>query len=170
MLKIFNSLKPFFEDCYRRINVREYARLRRISPPTASKLLQAYRREGLLKKEQERIYDYYFANKDSQLFMGLGRLYWRSVLEKAGLLDFFQKEFLSPLIILFGSLSKAETKPGSDIDIAVFTPTKKEIDVSKFEKKLKRKIQLFVFKDRDDVKNPELLNNMLNGYKLSGVW
>ena len=36
---------PFFQDCYRRINVREYSRLMKISPPTASKLLSSYSQE-----------------------------------------------------------------------------------------------------------------------------
>jgi len=46
MLNIINSLMPFFEDCYRRINVREYSRLRKSSPPTASKILFELNKEG----------------------------------------------------------------------------------------------------------------------------
>ena len=55
MLKIIYILKPFFEDNYRRINVREYARLQKISPPTASKILEQMHKEKLLKKETERL-------------------------------------------------------------------------------------------------------------------
>ena len=35
MLNIINNLRPFIEDCYRRISVREYSRLLKVSPPTA---------------------------------------------------------------------------------------------------------------------------------------
>ncbi|MCK5283875.1 MAG: nucleotidyltransferase domain-containing protein [Nanoarchaeota archaeon] len=96
--------------------------------------------------------------------------YWRFKLENSLLIKEIEQKFLNPVIILFGSLSKAEAKSDSDIDIAIFSPTKKQIDVSKFEKKLNRKIQLFVFKDKNSVSNQNLLNNILNGYKVSGSW
>lgn len=54
MLKIFNNLEPFFENNYKRINVREYARLKKISPPTASKLLSELQKEDLLEREDEK--------------------------------------------------------------------------------------------------------------------
>ena len=170
MLKIFNDLKPFFEDNYRRINVREYARIQKISPPTASSLLQNYLKEGLLKKEEEKQYLYYFANKESSLFVDLSRIYWKVVLENSGFIKALSEKFISPVIILFGSLSKAEVKENSDIDMAVFTATRKELDLKEFERKLKRNIQLFIFKDREYIKNKELLNNILNGYRLRGNW
>lgn len=170
MLKIVDNLKPFFENNYRRINVREYARLQNISPPTASKLLEGFYREGFLKKEPEKNYIYYFANKESHLFIDISRIFWKLELEKAGLIEFFEKNLLNPVIILFGSLSKAEAKLDSDVDIAVFTATKKELNLKDFEKKLKRGIQLFMFHKREDVKNKALLNNMLNGYNLIGDW
>lgn len=170
MLEIINSLKPFFEDNYRRINVREYARLQKISPPTASKHLERLHKEGLLKKEFDKQYIYYHANKESDLFLEFSRIFWKLTLEKSSFIDFIEKEFLNPVTILFGSLSKAEAKADSDIDLAVFTPTKKEVKFEKYEKLLKRKIQLFVFRKKEDVKNTELLNNILNGYKIRGGW
>ena len=170
MLKTINALKPFFEDCYRRINVREYARIKKISPPTASKLLEEYKKQGLLKKEEEKQYFYYFADKESELFIDLSRIHWKTKFENTGLIKLFKGEFLNPITILFGSLSKAEVKEDSDIDLAIFTVTKKNINLKEYEKKLKRKIQLFVFENREGVKNAELLNNILNGYKIGGSW
>jgi predicted nucleotidyltransferase len=170
MLKIINDLEPFFEDCYRRINVREYARIKKISPPTASRLLEDYKKNGILKKEIDRRFFYYFANKDSDIFGDLSRMYWKIRFKQSGLIEFLENKFLNPMIILFGSLSKCEAKIDSDIDISIFVSVKKEIDLKEFEKKLKRKIQLFVFKNRNEVKSQELLNNILNGYKIWGEW
>ena len=170
MLKIIDTLKPFFEDNYRRINVREYARIIKVTPPTASKLLENYRKEGLLKKEEEKQYIYYFANKESNLFVDLLRIYWKYNFEKIGLIKFFEESSLNPLIILFGSLSKAEAKIDSDVDIAIFTATEKNIKLNNFEKKLKRTIHIFCFKNKEDVKSSELLNNILNGYLINGRW
>ncbi len=170
MLRIFNDLKPFFKDNYRRINVREFSRIAGISPPSASKLLERYRKEGLLVKETERNYIYYFANKDEALFIELSRAYWLLQLRKTGLIEYLKSEYASPIIILFGSFSKAEINENSDIDIAIFGVSNKAVDVSKFEKKLGKKIQLFQFKAQEAVENKNLLKNILNGFILYGGW
>jgi len=168
MLKIINTLKPFFEDNYRRINVREYARMQKISPPTASKKLTGLEKEGVLKVEKDRQFIYYYANKESQVFIQLLRVYWQIQLNNLGFLEELRREYINPTIILFGSLSKAETKIDSDIDLALFSPRKKEINLNKYEKALKRKIQILIFKNKEEVKNKQLLNNILNGHKLEG--
>lgn len=165
MLKIINDLKPFFEDCYRRINVREYAKIMRISPPTASKLLAYYNTENLLLKERYRNYILYYSNKESKGFINLSRIYWDYRLNE--LVDLMIKKLIDPVIILFGSLSKAEVKYDSDVDLAVFAH-QKGLDISKFEEKLKRKIQIYWFKSLKDIKNRELANNITNGFILKG--
>ena len=165
MLNIINSLKPFIEDCYRRINVREYSRLMKISPPTASKILFELNKEGLLLIEKDRNYIFYYANKNNKIFVDLSRIYWNLRLDN--LVNFFNKNLTNPTIILFGSLSKAETKNDSDIDICVIGH-KKELDIKNFENNLKRRIQLFFFSSVEDMKNKELANNIINGYILEG--
>jgi predicted nucleotidyltransferase len=165
MLKIINDLAPFFEDCYRRINVREYAKIIKISPPTASQLLSSYHKENLLSKEIYKNYILFYANKQSKQFIDLSRIYWNQKLLE--LIHHLQKNLTNPTIILFGSLSKAETKSDSDIDLAIFAH-KKQLNLNSFEKKLKRKIQSFFFKSIKDIKNKELKNNILNGYLLRG--
>lgn len=170
MLKIINDLKPFFEDNYRRINVREYARLQSISPPTASKVLSKFQKKQLLAREEDKQNIYYYANKDSDVFIDLSRIYWKLMLKNNGLLELFDKELLNPIVILFGSLSKAEVRDESDIDLAIFTPTKKDLKLEEVKKRIKRNIQLFIFKTKEDVKNPQLLNSILNGYTLMGGW
>ncbi len=170
MLKIFNDLEPFFKDNYVRINIREYARIRRISPPTASNLLRRLEKEGLLKRENEKNYIYYVASKESKLFIELSRIYWSMALEKVGIIAYLEKELISPVVILFGSLSKAEAKIDSDVDLAIFTISTKKLVFNIFEKKLGRRIQFYVFKSREDIKNKALQNNILNGFTIAGGW
>jgi len=165
MLRIINNLSPFFEDCYRRINIREYSRMMNISPPTASKLLSNYNKEGLLLFEKDRGFIYYYANKESKDFIDFSRIYWRIML--FDFLEYLNKQLLSPSVVLFGSLAKAEAKQDSDIDLCILAD-KKELNISGFEKKLKRKIQLFFFESMNGIKNKELVNNILNGYILKG--
>lgn len=170
MLKIFNDLEPFFKDNYRRINVREYARIISISPPSASKLLNQYKNEGLLKEEHHKKYIYYFANKESKIFVNLSKIYWLIQIENSGLIEYLKKELVTPIIILFGSFSKAEVTQNSDIDLTIFTNSTKNLYLDNFERKLQRRIQLFLFKGREEVKNKELLNNILNGLLLDSGW
>ena len=41
-------------------------------------------------------------------------------------------------------------------------------NIKKFERKLKRRIQLFVIKEIKDLKNEHLVNNVLNGIVIQG--
>src|SRR3989344_3298186 len=102
MLNIINNLKPFCEDCYRRINVREYARIVDISPPTASKLLSEYCKLGLLVKEKDKNYIFYYANKSNKNFIDLSRIYWRHRLSEV--IEHLDGKLIDPLVILFGSI------------------------------------------------------------------
>ncbi|MBI4143473.1 hypothetical protein HY487_01160 [Candidatus Woesearchaeota archaeon] len=165
MLKIFNDLESFFRDNYRRIGVREYARIRKISPPSASVLLNWLFKEGLLIKEEERRYIFFAANRENPLFVHLSRIYWYIQLKKSGLLDYLTRELVNPLVILFGSFSKAEVSQNSDIDIAI-KAHKKKLDVLQFEKKLGRAIQI-IFYDEAKI---NLQNSILNGFIIGGSW
>ncbi|MBS3170957.1 nucleotidyltransferase domain-containing protein [Candidatus Woesearchaeota archaeon] len=168
MEKIFNSLEPFFNDCYRRINVREYARIMNISPPTASSLLNSYNKQNILKIEKDKGYHLYSANQNSWIFIDLSRMYWKKILEKIKFLEQLEKDFKLSTIILFGSTSKGEITNKSDLDIAIFTPSNPKIDYSIFENKLKRKIQIFRFNSIDEIKNKDLQKNILSSYIIKG--
>src|SRR3989338_6454219 len=159
MLEILNNLQSFFEDCYRRIHVREYAKLLGISPATASKLLTMYSKEGLLKKEKFKNYLLFYANNENREFIDLSRIYWKEKMKS--LIMYLEYQLINPTVTLFGSLAKAEVKPDSDIDIAIFAH-KKSITKKNFEDKLGRKIQLYWFTSFNEIKNKNLANNILN--------
>ncbi len=171
MLKILDDLEPFFQDNYRRIHVRMYARMKNISPPTASKILNNYSRNNLLIKNEDKGYLEFHSNNENPLFIQMQRTYYLDRFTKVGLINHIKQHYISPVILLFGSFAKAEISENSDIDLAIFSVTKKNLDLTRFEKKLGRSIQLFQFKDRKTCeKNPELLNNILNGFPLQGSW
>ncbi len=164
MLEIINNLAPFFFFFYRRISVREYARIMKISPPTASKLLKSYSSSGLLIKQEELRHLFFYAHKDSKDFIDLSRIYWRKMLEK--LILNLKNKLAEPAIILFGSLAKAEAKQDSDIDIAVLSAEK--IDVMQYRNLFKRNISLHWFRSLKDIENENLMLNIINGYILYG--
>ena len=76
-------------------------------------------------------------------------------------------ELSNPPIVLFGSFAKGEDIEDSDIDLYIETLSKKNIDLEKFEKLLKRKIQIFRHKNLNEISNPHLANNIINGIILN---
>ncbi len=165
MLKIFNDLSLFIEDCYREIGIREYSRIVGITPPTASKILKKFESEGLLKKREDKRYLLFRANRQSDILKDLSRTYWKQKFK--GLIEYINLEFHSPSIILFGSLAKLETKKDSDIDLAIITNINKRIDIKRYEKFFHREIQLFPFKSLSNI-NKELRINIINSYLIQG--
>ena len=163
MLKIFNNLLPFFEDSYIEIGVREYSRIIKVSPPTASTLLKEYEEEGILKSKKDRVYLLYRANRESSLYVDLSRLYYKQKLAK--LAEHLSEQSNHNSIILFGSLSKGETTGKSDIDIYINTEYRK-IELDDFEKKLNRTIQMHF---KPEIKNNELKQNIRQGVVLMGT-
>lgn len=160
MLKIFYKLAPFFEDCYREISIREYSRIVKVSPPTASKELNSFFKEGVLLKEEKRRFIFYNANRNSHLFKDLAVAYWRN--ELYNLFKDYQEDFLYKNIILFGSIARQENTVDSDVDLFV-DMNKKEFDFSRVEKKLNRQIQLHF---KDSLKNKYLKRNIDKGVKI----
>jgi len=166
MLNIINNLAPFFEDCYRRISVREYSKLIKVSPPTASKLLKDYNNQGLLNKNEELRHLFFSANRENRDFIDFSRVYWRKKLEKLSLS--LQQKLTQPAAVLFGSLAKAEVRKDSDVDIYLFSQIKEPVNFENLEKELGRKISIFQSRSIGAIKNVNLLNNVLNGYLLFG--
>ncbi len=158
-------MAPFFEDCYRQIAVREYARIMKFTPPTASKILKEYYEEGYLLMQKERGHLLFVLNRDNKNVVDFSRLYWKQRLDI--LVHQAQKNLIQPTIILFGSAAKAELTPNSDIDIAIFGE-KKVINIENIEKAIGRRVTLYWFSSLQQIKNKHLLNNILNGIILCG--
>lgn len=157
MLKICNELKPFFNDVFREISVREYAREMKVSPPTASTRLQGFEKEGLLLSRKHGMYLYFRAHRSGYIFPQLAKLYWHGVL--FNLTKKLKSDVAFRQIILFGSLAKAENTQKSDIDLYLDAP-EREVDVSKIEKTLHRSVQLHFI---TSMKNPHLKKNIEDG-------
>jgi predicted nucleotidyltransferase len=165
MLKIFNELEPFFEDCYREISVRKYSRIMKMSAPTASTILKNYEKEEFLKKREDKGYLLFRINRENPVVLDLSRIYWKIRLKR--ITGKISESMHNPAVILFGSLSKLEAKQDSDIDITIISKTIKKIDLNADEKELKRSIQAFYFKSSKDI-SKDLKANILKGSILAG--
>ena len=151
----------------------EYARIIKKSPATISKQLKKLESKGVLTSEERFNHLLFKGNTASNEFKRAKLSYNMKKIEDSGLIEHLESEFNNPeAITLFGSFSKAEDTPASDIDLLIISPVKKEVNLDKFEKKLKHKIQLFIHSKKEIKKmkdtNKELLNKWINGLTLRG--
>ncbi len=169
MFKEINILKLFFENPTRRFSVREMARKIKISPATASKKLKYLARKGILKKEEIKNIKYFYANLDSELYRDMKVFYNIRKIKDSGLIEELNRFYLKPTIVLFGSAAFGLDTEKSDIDLLVISERVERFDkAEKYEKKINRKLQIFVVKKLKELRNKHLINNILNGIVLQG--
>jgi len=173
MFKEINNLKIFFEEPEREFHLREIARIIRKNPVTVKRKLEEFVKKKVLSLKKERKFYFYSSNVENPVYKEVKRQYNREKLTNSGLIDFLKEEFNFPVIILFGSFEKGEDNKNSDVDLCIITDTKREINVKKYEKAINRKIQLHIFTNKEfsklKIKNAELFNSIINGYKIGGL-
>lgn len=121
--------------------------------------------EKLIIKKESKPFDGYVANRENGDFLFEKRAY--NLLSLKELKDYIAELLYPKLIAVFGSYSLGEDIEKSDIDILVLSKSKKELNVSKFEKKLNRKINIIYAEDLNKIER-NLLNKIHNGFVLEG--
>jgi predicted nucleotidyltransferase len=149
-------------------HLREISRKIDIAPPSVKSYLNQLMQEKLIIAKKHRLYNYplYYANRDSEQFKFFKRIDLLIRIKETGLVDYIYETLMPETIILFGSGVRGEDTEKSDIDIYVQT-TKKKIQLSTYELKIKRRISLFFEKDFDSL-SKELRMNIINGIILKG--
>lgn len=166
-------LEVFISEPEKEFHVRQISKSLKKSPTTISKYLKILEKKGILKSEEKLNHLLFRAYSEKENFKRLKKEYNLKKIEDSGLVDYLIKTLNYPkTIILFGSYANGENISNSDIDLFVLSPIKKEISLSRLEEKLKCPINLIVKSiqefDKMKEKNPELLNNIINGTILYG--
>ncbi|MFH0701298.1 MAG: nucleotidyltransferase domain-containing protein [Candidatus Woesearchaeota archaeon] len=151
-----------------KMRVRQLERAVKVPLPSAIRYTKELEKEGIIKVENIGGVNFYSANRISQHFLYQKKMFNFNQLFSSGLVQFLIEEFSNPTIVLFGSYSRGEDLERSDIDIYLETTSKKKVDLTRFEKLLDRKIQIFHYKKIHQVENKELRNNIVNGMVLNG--
>jgi predicted nucleotidyltransferase len=159
-------LELFFEEPTRNFQIREIARLTKIAHTSVKNYLEKLRKEALIRKVKTNIYNSYIANQENRIFKIYKQQHLTLKLYKSELIDYLEDNLQPKCIILFGSGRKGEYIKTSDIDLYVQV-SEKPLNLMKFEKILKHKINLFFEEDINELSN-ELFNNVVNGIVLSG--
>ena len=148
--------------------LREISRKISLAPKSVKLYLDKLEKVNVIIKKEHRIHKYpvYYANRDDNYFKFLKRLNIVRRIKESGLLDYLDEKCMPDVIILFGSASRGEDIESSDIDLYLQCD-EKELDLSKYEKQLKRKTSIFFEKNFNKL-SEELKQNIINGDKLKG--
>ena len=161
-------MEYFFLNPTAKLRVRQIEREVKIPLPSAIRYAKELEKEGILKHDIIAGVKLYSADRTSKMYK-MEKIHFNiKQLHSSGLMDYLIDYYGNPTIILFGSYSKGEDTEESDIDICIETVLREKKDLTKFEKKLNKEIQLFVLKNLKKMSNKHLANNILNGITLNG--
>ena len=151
------------------LNQRQISKILEVTQPAIMKALPQLEKDTLIKIKQDKETKRWSIelNRDYHIVIQLKRADNLRQIYETGLADFLEKEFAGAAIILFGSYSKGEDIINSDIDIAVIGRRDKQIDLSVYEKKLERKININFYESFKSI-HKNLKENLCNGIVLVG--
>lgn len=161
----YKVLSLFFRQPTRKFHKREISRILKLGLPSVSAHLDLLEKDGLVKKAKDGIYETY-SGSGNEDFRVQKLAYSLVAMHKSGLISFLTEEFAPDCIVLFGSASRGEDIESSDLDIFMVSADK-EVDLTRFEKELGRKISLHTNEHFSSLSG-ELRNNIVNGIKLYG--
>ena len=148
------------------MHLREIARNLNISPNTVSKSIAELRKKGIVEEKKEVNMRMFRANFDNETYKHEKRVYNLQNIYDSGITSFLFEYYNPKAIALFGSYSRGEDISTSDIDIGIITNEKKRPNLTMFEKKLSRNIELSLFTRKKVSK--EFFNSIINGIVLTG--
>ena len=159
----------FFINPTSKLRFRHLEKLLKLPLPSVIRYCRELEKEEILAAKKTGNVVFYTADRSSEKFLLEKKLFNIRQLYTSGFVDYLKSEFHNPVIVVFGSYSKGEDIEGSDIDLYIET-AKKNINLSKFEKTLNRKIQAFIHKNIREIANHHLANNIINGFILNGFF
>ena len=111
----------------------------------------------------------YRANLESDFYRDIKILYNIRKIKDSGLLSELNHFYLKPTIVLFGSCAYGLDTSTSDLDLLIISEKTEEFpNIKRFEKKIRKKIQIFVVRNIKNLRNKHLMNNVLNGIVIQG--
>ena len=157
----------FFINPNAKLRVREIERILKLPLPSVIRYCKELKKEEILSITKTGTVSFYTANRASEKDILEKKLHNIRQLYESGLIEYLKIELSNPTIVLFGSFAKGEDTEESDIDVYIETHSKKKVSLEKFEKLLERKIQVFWYKNLNEISNPHLANNIINGITLN---
>ncbi|MEK6963761.1 MAG: nucleotidyltransferase domain-containing protein [Nanoarchaeota archaeon] len=148
----------------------EVVREAQVTKAVANKWLKKYVQDGVLARKKEKgKFPYFTVGSNNSVYYSLKRVYSLERLHKSGLIPKLLSLKTVKTIILFGSLARGDWYKDSDIDLFIFGNLT-DFDKNLYESKLKRNIELHVFRDKKEIQEVKtgLIKNVINGYLIKG--
>ena len=140
-------LSYFFDEPYNEVYLRELAKGVRLSIFALKNAVDDLVEEGLLVERREGRLRFLRANMENLFFKRLKIAFSVKKLMDSGIVSYFQESVPAlSSVVLFGSLSKGDDDRRSDVDILVIGQKPERIDVSDFEERLGRRMELTVLR------------------------
>ena len=150
-----------------KLSQREIAIILNVSPTAVGNSIEKLKKNDLILFEKTKTINFISFNRGFHKAIELKRVENLKNIYLSGLSDYLEQELLGGTIILFGSYSRGEDTETSDIDIAVIERNDKILEFKKYEKILKRKINVNFYNSWSNI-HLHLKNNILNGILLHG--
>ena len=166
--KILNLI--FENSPLRQWHFNEIVEEAKVNRSVVNKWLKRYVKEGLLKKiKEKRKFSYFSAGKENIVYQTRKRIYALEKIYQSGLIEHLIELKDVKTAIIFGSMSRGDWYKDSDIDLFIYGDSR-DIEKNKYEAKLKREIEIHIFKNKEEIKNVKtgLINNVINGYLIKG--
>lgn len=163
-------IELFFNESSKHWHFEQILKTAKVSRSNALKWLTKLVNEGIiLRIKPEGKMPYYRGNVDSPAYQNRKKVYALAKLQQSGFLDHLTTLPNAKVVILFGSFSRWDWYSESDIDLFIYG-NDDELDIATYETALKREIQVFTVKDKEELRhfNPGLLKNIINGYHIKG--
>ena len=138
-----------------------------LSTTSVSRVVSHLQKEQVITVEKTRITTNIRVDLNSMNYKFYKKLYNLYLLHKFEIVEKIVLSFRPKAVVLFGSYSKGEDMEGSDIDLLVLSSRRESIDLTRFERKLHRKINLVIV-DSLDKSSSEFKNGVANGMVLYG--
>lgn len=137
-----------------------------LAPTSVRNHIKRLLKSGLIRRKESKPFDGFVANRENKDFIFYKRAYNLYSLKE--LKESLVSSYNHPqIVVVYGSYSLGEDVESSDIDVLVLTKVKKEANLKVFEKKMKRKVHLFVV---DDLKKLDkgMMKKIWDGMVLHG--
>ena len=160
----YKVMKIFFTYPEKSFHIRELARLVNLSSAGVIKIVKRLKKEGLLTSKKIKMVEE--VSIKGEKFYILKKSYNLFSLYDSGFVSFLKDFYEEPeAIVVFGSYADGTDNSKSDIDVAIITKKEDVPNIIKFEKKLKRRINLIsISKVTQKFKNALANGIVLNGY------
>lgn len=160
-------LRHLYINAGESFNARDLALALNVSQPAISKALPKLKKEELITVTKDKRFSITL-NRENPFVIGLKRADNLKQLYESGFVEYLYNSLPGATAILFGSYATGEDTLTSDIDIAIIGVKENQLDLSEFEKYLKREIILNFYSEYSAIEKP-LLNNILNGITIKGA-